>query len=195
MQGHLATTLLALVKLAVPPIAVLLLSQRLVPRLDDRGLLKVLPFPILPTLAAVALEWVLIRSSGLAPALDLRLVWTEPRWAVDLASLAERELAPAVLVERARLTLAGLRAEPVALAVVTLTTAVMGGMGWLAWRSPRAWRGLFLHLWLAAAAWLLLHYLVVLVYWTLHWLNFWIFFVLLAFVQMRRGEGSKHSPA
>ena len=64
-------------------------------------------------------------------------------------------------------------------------------------RSARAWRGVFLHLWFAGAVWLMLHHLVVLIYWTLHWLNFWIFFVLLAFVQMRRSEGpaDKHQSA
>ena len=106
-----------------------------------------------------------------------------------------------MLAERARLTLLTLLGspgqEPVATALLLASTAAIAGMSWLAWRSARTWRGVVLHLWFAWAVWLMLHHLVVLLYWTLHWLNFWIFFVLLAFVQMRRSEGpaDKQHPA
>ena len=66
------------------------------------------------------------------------------------------------------------------LAAATLATSCMAA---LAWRSVAAWRGVALQLWLAAAAWVVLQHAVVLAFWTLHWLNFWLFFVLLAFVQ------------
>jgi hypothetical protein len=48
MLDHLATTLLGLVKLGVSVLGVLLVSGKLLQRLDDRGLYKVQPFPILP---------------------------------------------------------------------------------------------------------------------------------------------------
>jgi hypothetical protein len=201
MLDHLATTLLGLVKLGVPVLGVLLVSGKLQRVLDDRGLYKVQPFPLLPIIAGLVLEWVLIRGSGLAPALELKHVWTEPAWSTDLVTLANRELALPVLAEQARLTLAILLGdpgrEPVAAALLLGSTAAIAGMSLLAWRSARAWRGVFLHLWFAGAVWLMLHHLVVLIYWTLHWLNFWIFFVLLAFVQMRRSEGpaDKHQSA
>ena len=134
--------LLGFVKLGAPVLGVLLVSGKLLHRLDDRGLYKVQPFPLLPIVAGLALEWVLIRSSGLAPALDLKHVWTEPAWSTDLVTLANRELAPPVLVERARLTLATLLGdpgqEPVAAALLLGSTAAIAGMSWLAWRSHQS---------------------------------------------------------
>ncbi len=56
MLDHLATTLLGLVKLGVPVLTAVLLSRTLLRRLDDRGLFKVQPFPLLPVVAGGALE-------------------------------------------------------------------------------------------------------------------------------------------
>ena len=95
MLDHLATTLLGLVKLGVPVLGVLLVSGKLQRVLDDRGLYKVQPFPLLPIIAGLVLEWVLIRGSGLAPALDLKHVWTEPAWSTDLVTARQSRVGAA----------------------------------------------------------------------------------------------------
>jgi hypothetical protein len=193
---HLATTAASAVKVAALLAGVLAGSRALLRRLDDRGLFKVQPFPWMPLTAGAALEWALLsRPSGLAAALDPRGIWTDPAWAVDLATIYDRHLSPRALAGAAADTAAGLAADPTGgshapvLAVLAAATLATSAMAALAWRSAAAWRGLALQLWLTAAAWLVLHHAVILAFWTLHWLNFWLFFVLLAFVQMRRKEG------
>ncbi len=192
---YAATTAGSVAKLAILPAGAVLASHVLLDRLDDRGLFKVQPFPWMPFAAAAALEWVLIRTSGFAQALDPYRVWTEGVWAVDLATLYARQLAPTVLLARAGEAVTALATDPsghaVALAVLLGASGAIATVAALAWRSVAAWRGLFLQLWLTAAVWLVLHYAIVLVYWIVYWLNFWIFFVLLAFIQMWRKEGPR----
>jgi hypothetical protein len=193
---HLATTAVSVVKAMALLAGVLLGSRELLRRLDDRGLFKVQPFPWMPLAAGAALEWALLTGpAGLATALDPRGVWTNPAWAIDLATLYRRYLAPEALASAAADTIAALAADPagglhaLALAILAAATLATSCMAALAWRSAAAWRGVALQIWLTAAAWVVLHHAVVLTFWTLHWLNFWLFFVLLAFVQMRRREG------
>lgn len=201
MGSYLLMLVVSVAKLAALFWVALRATRFLFARLDRRGLFKRQPNPWLPVVSALVLLWVQVRGSTLGQAMAPLGVWVADYWRVDLASLYARSLAPSALLTE----LAGIAGElwhrPAehAVAVGLLAAAAAGAtlIAVAACRSPEAWRGLFLHVWLSLMLWLLLYHFLLLAYWTVHWLNFWIFFILLLFVQMwRKEDGSaKHSPS
>lgn len=187
---------LSLLEAAGLPAGLWALARLLDRRLDDRGLFRRLPFALLPALAGGALAFAGARGSGLAAALDPLAVWSpESAWRVSWNELVARHLSPEVLI--GGLTAAApFRDRPTALALAgaALAAAAAGARAAFLWRSRAAWRGAALFAARAAAWAATLHAAVVLAFWTVHWLNFWLLFILLLFVELRRreGEGSKY---
>lgn len=68
---------------------------------------------------------------------------------------------------------------------LTLINVVIAVLGW---RSLGAWRGIAVHVLSALITAAFVTLVTILLIWVVHWLNFWIFAVLLALVEMRRRE-------
>jgi hypothetical protein len=184
--------LLSLLKVVVVPFGLLTAARLLTHRLDDRGLFRPVPVGLVPVLAGAALGFACLRANGLSGALDPVGVWSpDSAWRVSWNELVARYLAPEVLV-------AGLadvapwrdRQAALALGLVALGLTATSVRAVLVWRSREAWRGpaLFAAGTVAWAA--VLHAGLVLAFWTVHWLNFWLIFILLLFVELRRREGA-----
>lgn len=186
--------LLSLLEAVSLPLGLLVAARLLTRRFDDQGLFRPPLFKLLPVLAGAALEFACLRATGLARALDPLGVWSpDSVWHVSWNELVGRYMAPEVVFAG----LAGMapwrdRQTAMALACVALGLVATSVRAGLAWRSWRAWRGPVLYAARTLASAALLHAGLVLVFWTVHWLNFWLLFVLLLFVELRRGEGSKY---
>lgn len=188
--------LLSLLEAIGLPLGLLAVDRLLARRLDDRGSFRPMPLKLAPVAAGAALEFACLRASGLWGALDPLVVWSpDSVWGVGWNELVARYLAPEVLID----SLADLaprqdRQTALALGVAVLGLAVASARAALVWRSREAWRGpvLFTVRTLTWAA--ILHAGLVLAFWTVHWLNFWLLFILLLFVELRRHEsgGSKY---
>lgn len=183
--------LVSLLKAAALPFGLVALARLLTRRLDQKGLFQPLAFGIVPLLAGAALEFACLRANGLLAALDPLAVWSpDSIWHVSWNVLVARYLAPEIL-------LAGLaRAAPwqdwqiaSAFGLVALGLAAASLRAASTWRLRQAWRGPLLFTAWSSAWTAVLHGLLVLTFWTIHWLNFWLFFILLLFVELRRREG------
>ena len=75
-----------------------------------------------------------------------------------------------------------------AYAAVACLTLINVAIAILGWRSLGALRGIVIHVVSVAVTAVFVTFVSILLIWVVHWLNFWIFAVLLALVEMRRRE-------
>jgi hypothetical protein len=87
--------------------------------------------------------------------------------------------------EHADLLLSVINFLLVSAAVLTAVNALVAMAGW---RSVRALRGLATHIVLSVSNGLIFIIWALTALWAIHWLNFWIFLVLLCVIEMRRRE-------
>lgn len=87
-----------------------------------------------------------------------------------------------------RLPAVGSTAIHAILTVSVGLTALNGTIAVLGWRSWGALRGLLAHLLIASGACAGTLFALAAGLWVLHWLNFWVFLVLLIFIEIRRRE-------
>lgn len=195
MESLLAVTLLAatLAAIALPPLLLVGACSCCLRALDDRGLYAVPPLLGLPIAAGGLLEGCLLTGTGLAEGLAPGGVWgAGERWHINLQGLYATYLAPGALSELVlaaardvRTTWPAARPWAVAYALTFAPIAIVAGCAWRSWRAvPIA--ALFLPISLTSA--LIVHHLVIITCWAVYWLNFWLFFVLVLLLEMRRRE-------
>jgi hypothetical protein len=185
-------TLVAILLLPLLLVAVCWLALRLI---DDRGLYTVSPFRELAIAAGGLIEAFVLRSTGLASQLAPDQIWVaNDVWSINLQGLYETYLAPPVLAALGSDALSVLIARwpaawpwTVAYGLALLPVVVVAGF---AWRSPWAIAGAVLFLPISMTTAVVLHCLIMMTYWVVHWLNFWVLFVLVLLFQMRRHEGN-----
>ncbi len=159
-------------------------------RLDNRGMFSI---PFCWSLA-IACGSLLAIATGVfadftkevsaASLWDISGFWHEVRFVNILAgyigdlSFASGETIPArhILFSQILLGCAG------ALTAVNCVIAVLG------WRSFGALRGMAAHVLIGLSVWIVLTVGVLAGFWVIHWLNFWVFLVLLIVLEMRRRE-------
>jgi hypothetical protein len=185
-------TLVAILVLPVLLAAVCWLALRLI---DNRGLYSVSPFLELAIAAGGLIEAFVLRSTGLGSQLAPDQIWAaNDVWSINLQGLYETSLAPPVLAALGSGALSVLIASwpaaslwIMAYGLTLLPVVVVAGF---AWRSPRALVAAVLFLPISMTSAVVLHCLIIMTYWVVHWLNFWALFVLVLLFQMRRHEGN-----
>lgn len=185
-------TLVAILLIPAGLVAVCALALRMV---DDRGLYSIPPFLGLAIAGGGLIEAFLLRTTGLASQMTLSAIWApQAAWDVNLRGLHETYLAPQVLTAQARDALhILLESWPAAWFWVTayglalLPVAVVAAFAWRSWRAILA-ATLFFPVSLTSAV--VIHFLIIVTYWVIHWLNFWSLFILVLLFQMRRHEGN-----
>jgi hypothetical protein len=185
-------TLVAILLLPILLVTVCWLALRLI---DDRGLYSISPFLELAIAAGGLIEAFVLRSTGLGSQLAPDQIFAANEvWSINLQGLYETSLAPAVLAALGSdalsvLIAGGPAAWPwiAAYGLALLPVAVVSGC---AWRSPWAIVAAVLFLPISMTSAVIIHCLIMVTYWVVHWLNFWVLFVLVLLFQMRRHEGN-----
>ena len=184
-------TLVAILLLPVLLAAVCWLALRLI---DDRGLYSVSPFLELAIAAGGLIEAFVLRSTG--PDRSWHQIRSGPR-TMSGASICRASTRPpsrrrcsllsaAVLVRSDRKLARGMALDH-GVRLALLPVVVVSGF---AWRSPWAIVAAVLFLPISMTSAVVLHCLIIMTYWVVHWLNFWVLFVLVLLFQMRRHEGN-----
>ena len=183
-----------LARLSTPLLIVWFGHRSLLAAVDDRGLFQIEPFRSLPAIMGAVLAglgfaangwlgslspWALFDPGGPwhAPLADLR------RTLLDPAAVGAFWLGAADIISGAPEAYAG------GLIPLGAGTGLVVLFAACAWRGPRALPAILAFLVASAAMGFLWHNFICLFYWTLHWLNFWLFGVLILLVQWRRKEG------
>jgi hypothetical protein len=152
---------------------------------------------LLPWVAATGLYVAMLRSSGMLHQIELRRVWaTDSIWHTDIGGLAARWLVPERLLEMVgslgRVEITDDRIVGYALAVTATSIVVSAGLDRMGRHHASIRRFLTVVSLQVLACTFSLHLLVTVAFWLVHWLNFWLLFIALLFVELRRREGSSN---
>lgn len=179
--------------IGLPPILLIGACALGIRVVDDRGFYAVPPLLWLPIAAGGLLEGYLLTRAGLPEGLSPIAIWSaDGPWHTDLQGLYETYLAPRAILDRARLASAVTRATwpaaapwAIAYALAFVPVAVAAGLTWRSWRAVAA-AALFPPISLTSAV--VVHNLIMITCWALHWLNFWVLFVLVLLLELRRQD-------
>jgi len=169
------------------PIALRQVQGAVVRRLDNRRMYHILFCRLLPIICGVLIALCMIVQTGTARSFRVDTLWSltgpfhESRlWVLIGDQIGTPWAGPGIgpvgpIVATAYALVAGL----------TLVNAVIAMVGW---RSLGALRGIAVHVISTLVTAVYVTFLLITVAWVVHWLNFWIFAVLMLLIEMRRRE-------
>lgn len=172
------------------PLALRSASQKTVMTLDDRSMFKIPFCSSVATACGALLAIVFLLCAGVASdAAPARLwgfdgPWHTGRLLILLATYTSA-LWQGGISEHAALLASTVSFLLLCTALLTMVNALVAIGGW---RSIQAIRGLATHVVLSVSTAVIFIIWALTVLWALHWLNFWIFLVLLCVIEMRRRE-------
>ena len=157
--------------------------------LQDRPMFSIKFCYVLAASSGIAIGLTLMASAGIINRITLAEIWkVNGLWHYPRAY--ETSVGNIHLIADSSSGLQSLRLMPTLWAFVGATTLFNMVVAILGWRSVAAMRGIAVHgllvLYYCAAA----VFVTLLLLWIVHWLNFWIFLVLLVVIELRRREES-----
>ncbi len=165
-------------------------SQKAVQAIDDRNMFGIPFCSSVATACGILLAIVILLCAGVAgDAAPSRLWGFDGPWHTGrLLVLVTTYLSALVqggIAEQASIVISIVTLLLVSAGGLTLINGVVAAAGW---RSIQALRGLATHIILAVSSALVFAIWALTALWAVHWLNFWIFLVLLCVIEMRRRE-------
>lgn len=172
------------------PQALRSIANKTAQTLDDRNMFGVPLCGSIATACATLLAIIILLSTGVVyDAAPARLWGIDGPWHTGrlmvLGANYLSVLAPGGSVEYSATLVSIVKFILAGIAVLTLINGLIAAAGW---RSIQAVRGLAVHVILAASRAVIFYIWVLTALWVIHWLNFWIFLVLLCVIEMRRRE-------